>query len=113
VCKLFYGATASGTQGSAARLVSYLDQVTDPVTGVLQGKTDAIEGQIKALDGQIESTQRMVDIASQRIRDQFAALDKLIADLNSRTSGALQSLQNLNGTAILNNQTTSTNSTGG
>jgi len=103
VGKLFYGDSTSGVDGYAARLVSYLTLVTDPVTGVLQGKTSAIQGQIKALDSQIETTQRQVDIASQRIKDRFAALEKLIADMNSQTSGALQSLQNLNnsGLAIL------------
>lgn len=103
VGKLFYGDSSTGVEGYAAGLVSYLTLVTDPATGVLQGKTSAIEGQIKALDSQIESTQRQVDIASQRIKDRFAALEKLIADMNSQTSGALQSLQNLNnsGLAIL------------
>jgi flagellar hook-associated protein 2 len=103
VGKLFYGDTATGVQGYAAQLASYLTQVTNPVTGVMQGKTDAIEGRIRALDSQIQSTQRQVDIASQRIKDQFASLDQLIADLNSRSSGALQTLQNLNnsGLAIL------------
>jgi flagellar hook-associated protein 2 len=95
VAQLFYGDEDLGIEGYGARLVSYLDQVTDPATGLMQGKTGAIEAQIRALDNQITSTQQRVDIASQRIRDQFAALESLIADLNSRTTGALQSLQNL------------------
>jgi len=99
VAKLFYGDEDAGIEGYGARLVSYLDSVTDPTTGLMQGKTSAIEGQIRALDDQISSTQRRVDIASQRIRDQFAALESLIADLDSRTSGALQSLLNLNNTS--------------
>ena len=95
VAKLFYGDEDLGIQGYGSRLASYLDDVTNPATGLMQGKTSAIQAQIKALDNQITSTQQRVDISSQRIRDQFASLEKLIADLNSRTTGALQSLQNL------------------
>ncbi len=95
VAKLFYGDEDLGIQGYGSRLASYLDDVTNPAVGLMQGKTSAIQAQIKALDNQITSTQQRVDISSQRIRDQFASLEKLIADLNSRTTGALQSLQNL------------------
>jgi flagellar hook-associated protein 2 len=93
--KLFYEDTAGGTTGYAAQLVSYLETVTDAATGMMPGKESAITAQIKALDRQIETTQRRVDLASERIRNQFVSLETLISELDSQTSGALQTLQNL------------------
>jgi flagellar hook-associated protein 2 len=107
VGQLFYNDPDAGITGYAAQLADYLTQVTDSATGLMQGKTNSIEARIKALDQQIASTQRRVDIASQRIRDQFVNLEKLIADLNSKSNGALQTLQNLANTPILGSTTSS------
>lgn len=95
VGKLFYSDSGAGTEGYAAQMATYLDAMTNAADGLLKGKTSAIEDRIKALDSQIASTQRSVDIASERIRKQFANLETLVSDLQSKTSGPIQSLLNL------------------
>jgi len=95
VGKLFYADSGAGTEGYAAQMVTYLDAMTNAADGVMKGKTSAIEDRITALDDQIASTQRAVDMASERIRKQFANLETLVSDLQSKTSGPIQSLLNL------------------
>ena len=107
VGQLFYDDPDAGVMGYAAQFADYLGDVTNSSTGLMQGKTNSIEARIKAMDEQIQSTQRRVDIASQRIRTQFANLEKLIADLNSQTNGALQTLQNLSSTPITSSSSSS------
>jgi flagellar capping protein FliD len=69
--------------------------MTNAADGLLTGKSSAIQARIKSLDSQIASTQRSVDIASERIRKQFADLETLVSELQSKTSGPLQSLLSL------------------
>ncbi|MBI5137097.1 MAG: flagellar filament capping protein FliD [Nitrospirae bacterium] len=93
VGKLFYAATA--TQGYAKQFVDYLGSVTSTADGVMNGKEVSINKRIDALDRQIERTQQRLSITEARIRAQYASLETLISNMNSSTSGALQSLQNL------------------
>lgn len=95
VGRLFYADADAGTEGYAAQMAAYLESVTNAADGLMKGKTSAIEDRIRALDDQIASTQRAVDLASERIRKQFTDLEKLVSDLQSKTSGPLQSLLNL------------------
>ena len=95
VGKLFYADTDAGTEGYAAQMSTYLDAMTNAADGLLTGKSSAIQARIKSLDSQISSTQRSVDIASERIRKQFADLETLVSELQSKTSGPLQSLLSL------------------
>jgi flagellar hook-associated protein 2 len=99
VGKLFYSDSSGGTEGYAAQMATYLDAMTNAADGLMKGKTSAIEDRITALDDQIASTQRAVDLASERIRKQFANLETLVSDLQSKTSGPLQALLNLTGSS--------------
>jgi len=111
VGQLFYTDTAAGTEGYATQLATYLDGVTNPATGVMHGKSSAIDDQLKAMDRQIQSTQRRVDLATARIRQQFANLESLVSELNSKTSGALASLNALvNNPISINNSNSSSSS---
>ena len=80
------------TNGIATRLYDQIDLYTDSVDGLIKTRLDGFDTLIKQTDNQIEHGERRLEGIELGLRNQFATLETLLAQLQSQ-GAALGSLQ--------------------
>jgi flagellar hook-associated protein 2 len=80
------------TNGIATRLYNQIDLYTDSVDGLIKTRLDGFDTLIKQADRQIEQGERRLEGIELGLRNQFATLETLMAQLQGQ-GAALGSLQ--------------------
>ena len=90
------------THGFSSRLSNVLDGFGQ-IGGIIDSRTEGLKSQERVVDSSIESfTLRLVSI-EERYRQQFSAMDSLVANLNSTGNYLSQQLNNLPGATFKRN----------
>ena len=90
------------THGFSSRLSTVLDGFGQ-IGGIIDSRTEGLKSQERVVDSSIESfTLRLVSI-EERYRQQFSAMDSLVANLNSTGNYLSQQLNNLPGATFNSN----------
>jgi flagellar hook-associated protein 2 len=89
VAQLFGG--GGGASGVAGELVSFLAQATGG-GGVLARHTSALGDRLRALQDQVDDAERRVAAVEEGLLRQFAALERLVSDLQSQGGFLLSAL---------------------
>jgi flagellar hook-associated protein 2 len=95
----FFGESADGSEGFAARLAEGLDKMLDSHDGSLSVRKEGIQQRIDKLQDQMEVLSERIAASEKRMRAQFNRLESLMSQYQSTAgllSQQLQSLQNLN-----------------
>ncbi|MEI2418603.1 flagellar filament capping protein FliD [Orrella sp. JC864] len=92
----------AGTNGVAARLNAVTETLLRSNDGLLAGATDGVKRTLKDLEKQYESTSSRIEDTMERYRQQFVALDSLVAQMSSTSAYLTQQLAML-GTGSRNN----------
>jgi flagellar hook-associated protein 2 len=90
---------SDATDAIGTSLSDYLDEVLDPVDGIITVKQSSIQGTISDLQDQQDRMQTRLDAQQQILQNQFNALEKLISGYQATGSYLTQqitSLANLN-----------------
>jgi flagellar hook-associated protein 2 len=90
---------SDATDAIGTSLSDYLDEVLDPVDGIITTKQSSIQGTISDLQDQQDRMQTRLDAQQQILQNQFNALEKLISGYQATGSYLTQqitSLANLN-----------------
>lgn len=95
----------NGSNGYGAQLNNTLNSFLLP-GGVFDNRTQAINQQLSNLAQQQSDLNQQIAAETTRYQQQFAAMDTLVAQLQSSSSAITQMLSGLNSTAILNTPTT-------
>ncbi len=90
VVGLFAGSAA--TEGLSAKLVDYLESVTDRSDGILASRKTATDSGLRRLDSQIERQEARLEQREETLRAQFTAMEQLVSSMNA-TSSYLSQLQ--------------------
>lgn len=94
--KLFAGETDSqGTvlvEGVASRFSSYLDSITDSVTGLLASSQEITESRTRYIDGRIAQMELRMEKREETMRAQFAVMEELVSSLNSQSAYLTQQM---------------------
>lgn len=77
----------------ASSLEDYLDDVTDPYTGLIKTKTDSLQSQIDDINEQIERQEFLLDLKRQRLMEQFIALEDALSQLRALSSWLSQQIE--------------------
>jgi flagellar hook-associated protein 2 len=94
VVSLFAGSAA--TEGLSAKLVDYLESVTDRSDGILASRKTATDSGLRRLDSQIERQEARLEQREETLRAQFTAMEQLVSSMNA-TSSYLSQLPSLAG----------------
>jgi flagellar hook-associated protein 2 len=86
VAKLF-----SGTNGAGGKFDAYLGDVIG-AGGLLQNRQDTLSTQLRKLADQQAALDKRIEVFTKRYRDQFTALDTLVAQLNQTGNFLTQQL---------------------
>ncbi|MEL0615388.1 flagellar filament capping protein FliD [Cobetia marina] len=92
----FISDSEAGSVGFASQMAGLLDQVVGD-DGTLENTTESIESSLESLESQYEQTETTIDATIERYREQFTALDILVANLTSTSdylTGQLETLEN-------------------
>jgi len=92
VVGLFAGSAA--TEGLSAKLVDYLESVTDRSDGILASRKTATDSGLRRLDSQIERQEARLEQREETLRAQFTAMEQLVSSMNA-TSSYLSQLPSL------------------
>jgi len=74
------------TSGVGAKMDRSTYYMTDSVSGYVAGKQNGFANQISSIDKRIENLERRVEIRQTSLFNQFVAMEKMIASLNSQKS---------------------------
>ena len=70
--------------GISSQVTGLTKQYTSSIDGVIVTRTKAIADRVRAYDKQIESMQSRIDKYEERLRAQFAAMEKLVSGLQAQ-----------------------------
>lgn len=87
-------AKVGSTSGFADQVASAVKEMIDS-DGLLTSRTDGLNSTIKNFDKRIEEMEKRLELVETRYKRQFAALDTMIAGLNSTSSYLAQQLEKL------------------
>lgn len=86
----------TGENGMAAKLTAATDSILRDTDGILSSATDRVNRTISDLDTQYENTSVRIDATMERYRQQFIALDSMVAQMSSTSAYLTQQLSMLN-----------------
>lgn len=86
----------NGDDGFAKNIKTYVDSFVSG-DGVLTSKSDSLQQSLKEVDASRESLELRLEKLEKRYRDQFGAMDALVATLQAESNFLLQGLANLPG----------------
>lgn len=84
-----------GVEGISSQFISYLEDITDSVDGLLPSRKESSDREIRRLDRNISNMEARLDKREETLRAQFSALETLISAMNQDSSFLTQQLSQL------------------
>lgn len=85
-----------GVEGISSRFISYLEDITDSVDGLLPSRKDSSDREIRRLDQNILNMEARMDKREETLRAQFSSLETLVSAMNQQSAFLTQQLSQLN-----------------
>jgi flagellar hook-associated protein 2 len=85
-----------GVEGISSQFISYLEDITDSVDGLLPSRKDSSDREIRRLDQNILNMEARMDKREETLRAQFNSLETLVSAMNQQSAFLTQQLSQLN-----------------
>ncbi len=85
-----------GVEGISSQFISYLEDITDSVDGLLPSRKDSSDREIRRLDQNILNMEARMDKREETLRAQFYSLETLVSAMNQQSAFLTQQLSQLN-----------------